>query len=45
MGKFITARGLTTALGSLDNLTIAHVLYDYDTENVETKILEAKNPI
>ena len=43
MGKFTTEKVFTTALGYLDNLPIANVLYAYDTENVDTIILEANN--
>ena len=45
MGKFITAKGFTTALGSLDNLPIADVLYAYNEENSEIIILKAKKSI
>ena len=45
MGKFITLRGFTTALGSLDNLPIADVLYAYNEENGEIIILKAKKSI
>ena len=43
MGNFITARGFTTDIGFLDNIPISNVLYAYDTENVDTIILEANN--
>ena len=45
MGKFITSRGFTTALGSLEYPSIANVLYAYDAPNGETIISEAKKSI
>ena len=45
MGKFITAKGFTTYLGSIDNITISNILYTYDATNGETIILEEKNSI
>ena len=45
MGNFITTRGFTTALISLDNLPIAIILYSYDASNCVTIILDANNSI
>ena len=45
MGRFITAKGFTQALGQLDNLPIANVLYAYDTQDGHVLILEANNCI
>ena len=45
MGKFITAKGFTQALGQLDNLPMANVLYAYDTHDGNVLILEANNCI
>ena len=43
IGKFITEKVITAALGFIDNLPIAKIVYAYHTENGETIILEAKN--
>ena len=45
MGKFITAKGFTQALGQLDNLPMANILYAYDTHDGNVLILEANNCI
>ena len=45
MEKFITARGFTTDICYLDDLPISNFLYNCDSVNGETILLEAKNSI
>ena len=44
-GKSVTVTGFTSALGTLNNLPIANVLYACDLENGTTVILESNNSI
>ena len=44
-GRTVSATGFTPSLVSLNNLTIANVLYKYDTPSVKTVLLEHKNVI
>ena len=44
-GKFINASGFSTALGKLENLPIANVIYAHDLENGEVILLENHNAI
>ena len=43
--KMVTASGFTPELGSLSDLPLAKVLYEYDTLEGETLILESNNAI
>ena len=45
IGKFITATGFTSSLGSIPSLPIANVLYAYDASDGTVIILEANNSI
>ena len=45
IGKFVTASGFTSALGLLEDLPVANVLYAYDMSNGETLLLESNNAI
>ena len=40
MGKIVTASGFSPDLGSLGNLPVTNILYDHDTDQGETIILE-----
>ena len=43
--KIVTTTGFSTALGKLDNLPYAHVLYTYDHEDGWVLLLEHNNTI
>ena len=45
MDKLVTATGFSLDLGSLPNLPVSNVLYDYDTADGDTIILESNNSI
>ena len=45
IGKTVTATGFSSALGKLDNLPYAHVLYAYDHEEGQVVLLEHNNTI
>ena len=45
IGKTVTAIGFSSALGKLDNLLYAHVLYAYDHEDGWILLLEHNNTI
>ena len=45
VGKFVTATGFTSSLGSIPSLPIANVLYAYDASDGTVMILEANNSI
>ena len=45
MGKSITAAGFTPALGQMEDLSIANVIYAYDTDTEDTILLGCNNII
>ena len=44
-GNSVNVTGFKSTLGSIDNLPIAHVLYEFDKENGNVVLLEHNNTI
>ena len=44
-GNSVNITGFTSTLGCIDNLPIAHVLYEFDKEDVTVVLLEQINTI